>query len=163
MTDVLRTASSTNLAEGGVWKRIYSDYGSRHVVFEVKNYQGLTAADYQQVLSYLTGEYGRIAFVVTRDETVDLYANRDVEWVRDMFMNHNVLIVKLTGKYFTKLLYKLRYAVRHDDVDDALHKQLDAYTRLYLAGQTKQDQTREKHGRRKRRREEKWASKAATT
>lgn len=156
-----RDVVATNLAEHGVWKRIYDDYGTRQVTFEVKNYQGLTSADYQQVVSYLAGEYGRLAFLVTRDESVDLYAHRDVEWVRDIFMNHKQLIIKLTGKYFTKLLYKLRYPRRHDDVDNSLHTQLDAYIRLYLAGQTREDQTREKHNQRRQRRENKRLKKAA--
>jgi hypothetical protein len=131
-----RDVVGTNLGEQGVWKRIYSDYGTRQVTFEVKNYQGLQAADYQQIQSYLTGEYGRLAFVVTRDDSVDLFANRDVEWVREVYWQHQVLIIKLTGKYFAKLLYKLRNPQRHDDVNDALSKLLDTYTRLYLAGQT---------------------------
>lgn len=56
-----RDVVATNLAEHGVWKRIHADYGTRQVTFEVKNYQGLKAEDYQQVFSYLTGEYGRLA------------------------------------------------------------------------------------------------------
>jgi hypothetical protein len=142
------------LGEKGVWKRIRDDYGTRQVVFEVKNYKGITSADYQQVLSYLTGEYGRLAFVVTRDDTVDLFANRDVEWVRDMYANHKVLIIKITGIYLRKLLYKLRSPQRHDDVDGAIHKLLDAYTRLYLAGQTAQAASTAKRQSRKKRRKQ---------
>jgi hypothetical protein len=149
-----RDVVGTNLGEKGVWKRIRDDYGTRQVVFEVKNYKGITSADYQQVLSYLTGEYGRLAFVVTRDETVDLFANRDVEWVRDMYANHKVLIIKITGIYLRKLLYKLRSPQRHDDVDGAIHKLLDAYTRLYLAGQTAQAASRAKRQSRKKRRKQ---------
>jgi hypothetical protein len=73
-----RDVVGTNLGEQGAWKRIREDYGTRQVVFEVKNYKGLSAADYQQIQSYLGGEYGRLAFAVTREDTVDLYANRDV-------------------------------------------------------------------------------------
>jgi len=120
-----RDVVGTNLAETGVWKRIHSDYGTRQVVFEVKNYPDLQSADYQQVLSYLGGEYGRLGLVITRDQSVDLFSNRDVEWVRDLYQNHKVLVVKLTGTYFTKLLRKLRNPLRHDDVDNALHKLLD--------------------------------------
>jgi hypothetical protein len=103
-----RDVVATNLGEQGAWKRVREDYGVRQVVFEVKNYKGMTAADYQQIQSYLSGEYGRLAFAITRDETVDLYAHRDVEWVRDLYLQHKVLVVKLTDKFFVKLLHKLR-------------------------------------------------------
>ena len=131
-----RDVVATNLGEGDAWRRIYDDYGTRQVTFEIKNYPGLEASDYQQVQSYLTGEYGRIAFVVTRDDTVDLYANKDVEWVREMYTNHRALIIKLTAKFFTNLLQKLRNPQKHDTVNSALHRLLDTYTRLYLGGQT---------------------------
>ena len=131
-----RDIVATNLGDGDVWRRVYEDYGTRQVAFEVKNYKGLKAADYQQIQSYLSGDYGRIAFVVTRDDSIDLYANKDVEWVREIYSAHKVLIVKLTGKYLSKLLHKLRYPQKHDDVNNAIHKLLDTYTRLYIAGQT---------------------------
>ncbi|HET7307228.1 MAG TPA: ATP-binding protein [Gammaproteobacteria bacterium] len=146
-----RDIVATNLGEDEAWKRIYEDYGTRQVTFEVKNYQGLDASDYQQIQSYLTGEYGRFALVITRDDSTDLYAQRDVEWVREMYSNHQVLIVKLTGKFFCKLLHKLRDPQKHDAVNDSLHRLLDTYTRLYLAGQTMSDVQKRK-GKRKRRR-----------
>lgn len=132
-----RDVVGTNLGEGDAWRRIYEDYGTRQVTFEIKNYKGLEAADYQQIQSYLTGEYGRLAFVVTRDDTVDLYANKDVEWVREIYSTHKVLIIKLTGKFLSSLLMKLRKPQKHDDVNNAIHRLLDTYTRLYIAGQTK--------------------------
>lgn len=132
-----RDVVGTNLGEGDAWRRIYDDYGTRQVTFEIKNYQGLEAADYQQIQSYLTGEYGRLAFVVTRDDSVDLYAHKDVEWVRDIYANHKILIIKLTGKFLSNQLLKLRKPQKHDDVNNAIHRLLDTYTRLYIAGQTK--------------------------
>ncbi|MEX0899851.1 MAG: ATP-binding protein [Gammaproteobacteria bacterium] len=131
-----RDIVATNLGEGGAWRRVYEDYGSRQVLFEVKNFKGLESADYHQVLSYLTGDYGKLAFVITRDETIDLYAKKDVEWVRDLYAQHRILVVKLTGQYLSKLLDKLRNPQKHDAVNDAIHKVLDTYTRLYIAGQT---------------------------
>ena len=131
-----RDVVGTNLGEGSAWSRIYQDYGTRQVVFEIKNYVGLKAADYQQVQSYLSGEYGQLGFVVTRDESIDLLKGKDVDWVRQMYSNHNVLIIKLTGKHLSKLLDKLRNPQKHDAVNNALHKLLDTYTRLYIEGQT---------------------------
>ena len=84
-----RDIVATNLGEGDAWKRIYDDYSTRQVIFEVKNYKGLKAQDYQQMTTYLSGEYGRLGFIITRDEEIDLYAGRDVEWVRELFLTHS--------------------------------------------------------------------------
>ena len=145
-----RDVVATNLGDGNAWRRIYEDYNTRQVIFEIKNYHDLKATDYQQVLSYLTGEYGRLAFVVTRERSVDLYANKDVEWVRDLYNTHNVLVIKLTGKFFCDLLYKLRKPQKHDAVNNAIHRLLDTYTRLYIAGQTKTQKTKQKRGKKNR-------------
>jgi len=131
-----RDVVATNLGEGNAWRRIYEDYGTRQVTFEVKNYQGIKAADYQQVQSYLTGDYGRLGFIITRDDSVDLYANRDVEWVRELHSAHKVVVIKLTAKFLAGLLDKLRKPQKHDAVNDAVHRLLDTYTRLYIAGET---------------------------
>jgi hypothetical protein len=131
-----RDVVGTNLGTSSAWARIREDYGTRQVVFEVKNYQNITASDYQQVLTYLTGEYGRLAFAITRDETVDLYSSRDVEWVRDLWSGHKVIVIKITGIWLRKHLHKLIDPKRHEDVDDSIHKLLDTYTRLYLSGET---------------------------
>ena len=151
-----RDIVATNLGEGDAWRRIYEDYGTRQVVFEVKNYQGLKSSDYQQMQSYLTGDYGRLGFFITRDNTVELYANKDVEWVREIYATHKAIVIKLTGKYLCKLLHKLRNPQKHDAVNDALHKLLDVYVRLYFAGQTasnhQQIQRRKTRNRRRRNR-----------
>ena len=80
-----RDVVGTNLGDGDAWRRIYEDYDTRQVIFEIKNYKELKAADYQQIQSYLTGDYGKLGFVVTRGDSVDLYAGRDVEWVRELY------------------------------------------------------------------------------
>jgi hypothetical protein len=79
-----------------------------------------------------------------------------------MYWQHKVLIVKVTGKYFTKLLYKLRNPQRHDDVNEALGKLLDTYTRLYLAGQTATQGSQERRRLRKEAKHAKRLAKKAT-
>ena len=132
-----RDVVATNLGEGDAWRRIYEDYGTRQVIFEIKNKEFLSAEDYQQIVSYLSGDYGRLAFVVNRSHTVDLFKDRDVEWVREMYAAHKVLIIKLTGKFLSKQLMKLRNPQKHDAVDDSVHRLLDTYTRLYVSGEKK--------------------------
>ena len=134
-----RDVVATNLGEGDAWRRIYEDYGTRQVTFEIKNVEELTSSDYQQIQSYLTGDYGRLGFVVSRSESVDLYKNKDVEWIRELYATHKVLIIKLTGKFLGGQLEKLRKPQKHDAVDNSIHSLLDTYARLYVAGQTKKD------------------------
>ena len=141
-----RDIVATNLSEGNAWRRIYDDYSTRQVIFEIKNYQGLTAADYYQMISYLSGEYGKLGFFVTRDETVELYSGKDVEWVREVYLAKEIIVIKLTGKYLARLLGRLKNPAKHDAVNDALHKLLDTYARLYLAGQGKPLPQKQKRG-----------------
>ena len=148
-----RDVVATNLGEAGAWRRIYDDYGTRQVTFEIKNTDTLTAADYQQVQSYLTGPYGKVAFVVTRSDTEDLYKGRDVDWVRDLYAQHQALVIKLTANFFQSQLSKLRSPGKHEAVDDSIHRLLDTYSRLYVAGQptARRPRRRSKSRRRKSR------------
>jgi hypothetical protein len=126
-----RDVVAMNTAERGVWKRIHADYGSRQLIFETKNKCGLEPEDYRQMLSCLTGEYGRLGFIVTRDKAVDLVHGPELEWTKAMYhYDRRVLIVKLTGELFCSLLSKLRSPQKHDVADDALQKILDRYVRL---------------------------------
>jgi hypothetical protein len=129
-----RDVVGTNLGETPAWKRIYEDYRTRQAIFEVKNYSGLSGDEYRQMLAYLTGEYGQLGFFVNRDDDVTLRKGGDLDWMKEMYDRHNVLIVKLTGKYLCKLLSKLRNPQKHDSPDKALNGLLDTYVRLYVGG-----------------------------
>ena len=130
-----RDIVATNIATSGVWRRIYEDYHCRQVVMEVKNQYELGGDEYRQMLSYLTGEYGKCGFIITRDKGIELSKDKEVKWVKELYDKHNgVLIVKLTGSFFASLLSKLRNPQRHDEANVRLNKILDTYTRLYLAG-----------------------------
>ena len=63
------------------------------------------------------------------------FAGKQVDWVRDLWANHKVLVIKLTSRYLCNLLHKLRNPQKHDAVNDDVHRLLDAYSRLYLSGQ----------------------------
>lgn len=127
-----RDVVATNLGETPVWRRIYEDYSSRQVIFEVKNYKGLSASEYRQMLSYLTKEYGKIGFIVNRDDETNLEREKELAWMREMYKSHQVLIVKLTAKYLCNLLSKLRSPQKHDAPDKALNALLDLYLRTYI-------------------------------
>ena len=123
---------ATNVGEGDFWKRVYDDYRCRQVVFEVKNKTTLEAKDFHQVTSYMGGDYGSIAFIITREESIDLRKGLDLDTIREFYTRDRKLVVKLTGKYFCRLLHKLKTPTKHDVVNDALHKVLDSYVRRYM-------------------------------
>jgi hypothetical protein len=140
-----RDIVATNLGDGDAWKRVYDDYGTRQVIFEVKNYQELRPSDYYQIEHYLSGEYGRIAFVITRASSNDVYADKDLQWIREMYStDKKILVVKLCGRWFAKMLDRLRNPQKHDAVNDAIHNILDTYTRLYIEGQSLPKKRRKK-------------------
>ena len=129
-----RDVVATNLSTKGAWKRIYDDYKTRQVIFEVKNYGGIGLNEYRQLHSYLCDDYGKMGFIVTRDDTHTLSKEVELTHFLEMWNKHKVLIVKLTGKLLCTLLSKLRSPQRHDEPDNLLNKLLDTYSRQYMSG-----------------------------
>lgn len=128
-----RDVIASNASEKGVWRRVLDDHKSRQVIFEVKNKFAISSSDYRQMLSYLHDDYGKLGFIVTRDKRYDLYAGPELDWTREMYNSHRVIIIKLTGNFLAQLLSKLRSYQKHDPCDSAINKILDTYTRLYLS------------------------------
>lgn len=128
-----RDVVARNPAEVGVWKRIHADYGARQVIFEIKNQEGLGPDEYRQMLSYLTGEYGRVGFIITRDKSIDLAkGSPELTWADEMYHKHERLIIKLTDGFLCDVLSKLRSPHKHNHGDLLLNKLVDRYVRLYF-------------------------------
>ncbi len=128
-----RDIVARNQGKTDAWKRILSDYGTRQVIFEVKNYRDLGPTEYRQMSSYLVRDYGLIGFIITRDTDESLLRDKDLAWVREIFYEHKQLIVKLTANWLSKYLSKARSPQKHDAADIALEGLLDRYTRNYLS------------------------------
>lgn len=131
-----RDIVGTNLSKSSVWARINKDYDVRQVVFDAKNYKGIGPDEYRQLSTYLHGPYGRLGFLVTRDDDENLRAGKELDWVREIYTTQQKLIVKLPYKFLQKLLGKLRNPEKHDTVDHALSALLDTYERRYLSLQS---------------------------
>lgn len=131
-----RDIVGTNLAKSVAWSRIEKDYGVRQVVFDAKNYKGIGRDEYRQMSTYLNGPYGRLGFLVTRDDDESLRTGSELDWVREIYTTDKKLIVRLSYKFFQRLLGKLRNPEKHDAVDSALSSLLDTYERRYLSLQT---------------------------
>ncbi|MCL9649197.1 ATP-binding protein [Pantoea agglomerans] len=132
-----RDIIATNLADTPVWKRIHTDYQSRQIIFEIKNYRDLGAPEYRQVNSYLYKDYGRLAFIINRDHSENLEKHKELTWVKEIYDNHNKLIIKLPSKFLERHLSKMRSPQKHDEVNKQLSKLLDQYIRVYLNNKCK--------------------------
>ena len=128
-----RDIVARNQAKTDAWKRIINDYGSRQVIFEVKNYKELGPTEYRQMNSYLVRDYGLLGFIITRETDESLRKDKDLAWVREIFHENDRLIVKLTGTWLSKYLSKARSPQKHDAADIALEGLLDRYVRNYLS------------------------------
>lgn len=127
-----RDIVATNVANDDPWKRIHKDYGVRQIIFEVKNYRELKADEYRQMSSYLVQSYGRLGFIITRDNDNNLLANRDLQWARELYNTQNKIVIKLSAKFFAKHLSKMRNIGKKDQACKELDKLLDTYERRYL-------------------------------
>ncbi|MCS6094595.1 P-loop ATPase, Sll1717 family [Shewanella baltica] len=132
-----RDIVATNLGSTLLWKRILDDYNSRQIIFEVKNYRDLTSSDYRQINSYLSKEYGRMAFIICRDINNNLSKHKELNWVRELYNDHNKLIIKISSKFLEKQLSKMRSPQKHDELSKEINKLLDQYIRMWLPNKCK--------------------------
>ena len=127
-----RDIVATNHGETKFWNRVLSDYNTRQVIFEVKNYQELKASDYRQLNGYLTGQHGQIGFFITRDHNNNLERDRDLQWAKEIYFEHKKIIIKISHKFLEKHLRKARSPQKHDAMDKELNNLIDTYIRQYL-------------------------------
>jgi hypothetical protein len=114
------------------WKRLRADYKVRQAIFEVKNFSDPGPTEFRQLQSYLTGPYGKLGFMITRDPDEALRGGKDLDWVKEMHQSHQAVIVKFPAKFICKLLQKLRSPEKHDAIDRQVNALLDTYERNYL-------------------------------
>lgn len=144
-----RDIVGTNMAERGFWKRVYDDYKSRQVIFEVKNYADLELEDIRQVLSYTSGEYGTFALIVWRP-TSEVLPETLKSWLRMMYNEHKRIILPIPDTVLARCLLKLRSPRKFDVAEDTLGKMMDQLVRTYLSIPTARGYRRSKRDRRKR-------------
>ena len=127
-----RDVVATNMAQIGFWRRIFDDYQSRQVVFEVKNYTDLKLEDYRQALSYMANEYGRFLILVCRSgsETV---GEIEQGWLKTMYHEHDRVILTIPDTLLSRCLRKVRNAQRLSYSEEQLSKRLDLFLRSYLS------------------------------
>ena len=97
----LRDIVGINSGNSLFWKCVRGDRGTRQVIFEVNNYDEITQTDYRRVQSYLSGQYGNLAFIVCRSDSHELERERELAWFKSIYNDHKKMIIKLTGKYLS--------------------------------------------------------------
>jgi len=127
-----RDVVATNMAANGFWRRIYEDFGSRQVIFEVKNYEQPTLEDFRQVLSYTGNVYGTFAVLVSRTP-IEGMSEQERSWLQEIWAQHKVLIFTLPASLLNRCVSKLRTTRKHDYSEEAFAKRLDTFERAYLA------------------------------
>ena len=126
---VARNAGSTS-----AWARVLHDYGTRQVIFEIKNFDhDLGSDEFRQMNSYLAGSYGRIGFIINRYSSNDVAGESELRWIREIYHNDKKLIIKIGAGFLSNQLSKLRSPIKHDVADQALEKLIDNYERVYLS------------------------------
>jgi hypothetical protein len=130
-----RDIVATNDGGEGFWRRVREDYGTRQVIFEVKNYSSIGVEEYRQVFGYLGKEYGRLCFIICRDNQSGLSKGKELDAFRE-FYSKDTVIIKITAMQLVSILSKLRSPEKFDAGSVLLGKVLDTHIRLYANGQT---------------------------
>jgi hypothetical protein len=129
-----RDIVATNEANKGFWKRIRDDYGTRMVVFEIKNFEKLSVEEYRQAYSYLGKEYGKFAIIICRDKMKELSKDAEMGAFRE-FYTKDAVILKVTANAIVQGLSKIRSPQKFAAADDMFSRHLDTHITLYANGQ----------------------------
>jgi hypothetical protein len=127
-----RDILATNMATAGFWRRIFDDYASGQIIFEVKNFAELKEENFRQVLSYTGRDYGRFAAVVTRSPNEGLSAT-ERGWLQEIHYRHDRLIFILPATLLARCVSKLRTADKYSYTEEQLGKRMDTFVRSYLS------------------------------
>ena len=129
-----RDIVACNLGNSSFWNRILTDFQSRQIIFEVKNYEVLKPEDFQQVLSYSTGEsgeYGKFIIVVSRNPN-ESPSSVEIGYIKSLWFEHQRRVMILPAQVIARCLSKMRSQRKFDYTDDYLSKTMDTYARSYL-------------------------------
>jgi hypothetical protein len=130
-----RDVVGTNFTDKPVWRMLRERYGVEQALFEIKNYDALGPTEFRQMLSYLSGDYGKAGFFLTRAADVTVSKGAELNWIRELYDKHKVLAVKLSANWLAGLLERAAEPGKFDIVEAQLGKLVDNYVRLYVAGQ----------------------------
>lgn len=127
-----RDVIARNTGSTEFWRHVLTEYQTRQVVFESKNYNELTPDDFRQVLDYLSGEYGRFGVIVRRGDSEALTESEKAR-IQAMFHEHGRLIVVVPAPIFALCIRKMRTPKKYDYAEFTLAKHTDYIVRSVLS------------------------------
>lgn len=121
-----------NLRKTDAWKKLSRDFDTRDVVFRIVNKRSVDKESYDRVRSRLGDRYGKLGFIVCRDDDSELRKGRDLDFVREIYNSDHKVIVKVTAKWIITNLHKLRNPQKHNEPDRLLGNIVKRYLNMYL-------------------------------
>lgn len=119
---VIRDWIASNVAPAGFWEMVRQKHLANQVVFECKNYDSLSAADFHQTAYYMNDKSGRFAAIVFRGDINRLYYRH----IRRIADDHKGMVILLNEG---DLQVFLRQAANGKVKDGHLRDRYDATVR----------------------------------
>ena len=125
-----RDIVGSNEAKSGVWKRLLQQRNAGQIIFEVKNFEDLGADAYHQTISYATGVYGNVVFLVHRGQRSGLNDN-ERSWVQQSALDGKLLVL-VPVVVLIRCLQKQLGSDRADYTKKAIARWIDTHERNYV-------------------------------
>jgi len=115
---------ASNRAPGGFWEVVRNKYGAVQVTWECKNYEQLTADDFQQINYYMGDVAGRFVVVAFRGQDLENSYYRHVEKIARERLGMVLLLTEKDLRVF--LRQAMRGKVREDHINEIFDRTVRA-------------------------------------
>ena len=123
---------ANNVGNTSVWKKIAETYKCNEVLFDIHNVSNLEKKHYMD-LSIRTHAIGnQLSFIVSRDKNNNISKETELKWVKEIYSNHGIVIIKLSSKFIERQLSKSRSPQKHDDINKEINKLINQYHTMWL-------------------------------
>jgi hypothetical protein len=121
---VIRDWIASNVAETGFWEMVQAQHRATQVIWECKNYDKLSADDFQQTAYYMNKMSGRFVIVCFRGERelIDAYYGH----IRRIAAEYDGMVLLLTDK---DLKVFIRQALKGKVKEDHIRERYDDIVR----------------------------------
>jgi len=126
--------TALNIGRVDSWKKLGDDFGVHQALFVLRNEESVKQEEYVEAIKDLPGECGKVVFLVTRDDRVEMAKDGELSWVRGICQTAGIIVVKITGHLLASMLGKLRNPQKHDAVESTFGGYMAVYLNNYLKG-----------------------------
>jgi hypothetical protein len=131
------TIIARNMSNAIVWKDISQVQQTDCIMFDIHNKKLLEKNDYTELATRIDNNKDKIGFIVNRGHDNNISKDREVKWVREIYSEKRIIIIKLSSKFIERQLSKSRNPRKHDDVNKELKKLLSQYHNMWLPNKKK--------------------------